>query len=153
MTSPPMTLKMFGVAGPLAVAVRRALHVRRAGIHGGQGVGHRATRVVLGVDAEPDAGATAHVGDDVVHAHRQHAAVGVAEDADVGAGRGRDVEHPHAVVAVELVAVEEVLAVDEHAPSLGAQERDGVAHHREVLLERRAQRVGRRATRRTSRPA
>ena len=49
------------VAGALAVPVRRALDVRRAGIHGGQGVGHRATRVVLGVDAEPDAGATAHV--------------------------------------------------------------------------------------------
>jgi hypothetical protein len=33
-----------------------------------------------------------------------------------------------------------VLAVEEHPPSFGAQERHGVAHHREVLLERRAQR-------------
>jgi hypothetical protein len=129
------------VAGALPVAVGGPLHVRRAGIHGGQGVGHRATRVVLGVDAEPDAGAPLHVGHDVVHAHRQHAAVGVAQHADVRTGRGGGVEQPHAVVRVELVAVEEVLAVEEDAAAVLAQERHRVAHHRDVLLRRGAQRL------------
>ena len=127
------------VAGPLAVAVGRALHVRRAGIHGGQGVGHRATRVVLGVDAEPDAGATTYVRHHVVHAHREHAAVGVAENPDVGAGTGRRVQDADAVVGIVPVTVEEVLAVDEDAATVLTQERHGVAHHGEVLLVRGAQ--------------
>ena len=147
-----MTEKMFGVAGPLAVTVGRALHVRRAGIHGGQGVGHRATRVVLGVDAEPDTGATTYVRHHVVHAHGEHAAVGVAENPDVRAGAGRGVEHADAVVGVVPVAVEEVLAVDEHPAAVVAQERHGVAHHGEVLLVRGAQAPARRAARRTWRP-
>ena len=64
----------------------------------------------------------------------QHPAVGVAHDADARAGVERRPQQRHAVVRVVLVAVEEVLAVDEHAPAVAHEEVDGVVHHREVLL-------------------
>ena len=42
----------------------------------------------------------AHVGDDPAHAHGQHAAVGVAQDADLRAGPERRLQHADAVVGV-----------------------------------------------------
>jgi len=74
-----------------------------------------------------------------VHSHWQHPAVRVAQDADVGAGGRGGIEHAHAVVRVVLVAVEEVLAVEEDPAALGTQEGNRVAHHCEVLLQRGAQ--------------
>ena len=71
---------------------------------------------------------------------RQHPAVGVAERDDLGAGVVRRPQHLERVVAVVAVAVEEVLGVEEHPLPLRAQVADGVADHREVLLERGAQR-------------
>ena len=128
-----------GVAGALAVPVDAALQVGGAGQHGRHRVGDRAAGVVVGVDAETRAGGH-HVGDDLADLVRQHAAVRVAEDDDLRTGLGRGADDLQRVVAVVEVAVEEVLAVDEHALTLGAQVLDGVAHHREVLLQRRAQR-------------
>jgi hypothetical protein len=128
-----------GVAGALAVAVRRPLHVGDAGLDRSQAVGDGAAGVVLAVDAQPALDPRADVGDDPAHAHRQHAAVGVAQDADLGAGGERRPQHLDAVVGVGGVPVEEVLAVDEHPPAVADEERDGVTHHREVLLERRPQ--------------
>ena len=55
-------------------------------------------------------------------------------------GLVRRAQHLERVVAVGAVAVEEVLGVEEDPLPLGAQVRDGVADHREVLLERGAQR-------------
>jgi hypothetical protein len=130
-----------GIAGTLPVAVRGALDVGSARGHRRQRVGYRAAGVVLGVDAEPHAGPPPDVGDDLLHAHRQHAAVGVTEDADVSAGGSCGLEHPDAVAGIVLVAVEEVLAVQEHATPGRAQERDRVAHHRQVLVQRGAQRL------------
>ena len=72
--------------------------------------------VVVGVDAQIRAGHDlAHLGDDALDLVRQRAAVGVAQHDPARAGlvgRARDGQR---VVAVALVAVEEVLAVD-HAP-------------------------------------
>ena len=130
-----------GVAGALAVAVRRPLDVGDAGLDGGQGVGDGAAGVVLAVDAQPALDPRADVGDDPAHAHRQHAAVGVAQDADLGPGRERRPQHVDAVVGVGGVPVEEVLAVDEHPPAVRHEERHGVAHHGQVLLERGPQRL------------
>ena len=77
-----------------------------------------------------------HVGDPA----REHAAVGVAQRGHVGPGLERGAQHLERVVAVVAVAVEEVLGVEEHPLSLGTQVGDGVADHREVLLQRGAQR-------------
>ena len=129
-----------GVAGALAVAVDAALHVARAGGDRGQRVGDGAAGVVVGVDADPGAGRLDHVEHDVGDPVGQHAAVGVAERDDLGAGLGGGAQHLQRVRPVGAVAVEEVLGVEEHRLPLLAQVGDGVAHHREVLLERRAQR-------------
>ena len=129
-----------GVAGALAVAVDAALDVRRARGDGGQRVGDRAAAVVVRVDADAGAGR----GDDVVHdlgdPVGQHAAVGVAERDDLGAGLGCGAEDLEGVVTVGAVAVEEVLGVEEDGLPLLAQVAHRVAHHREVLLQRGAQR-------------
>ena len=129
-----------GVAGALAVAVDGALHVAGAGVDRGQGVGDRAAGVVVAVDADPDPGRLDDVVDDVGDPAGQHPAVGVAERDDRGARVVRRAEHLEGVVAVGAVAVEEVLGVEEHLLPLLAQVGDGVADHREVLLERGAQR-------------
>ena len=129
-----------GVAGALAVAVEGALHVRRTGVDGGQRVGDGATRVVVAVDAQPGTGRLAYRVDDVGDLVGQHPAVGVAQYGDVGARLGSGLQHLQGVRRVAAVAVEEVLGVEENALPLCAQVRDGVANHREVLLERRAQR-------------
>ena len=146
---PPVQLELevgdhvdeVGVAGALAVAVDAALDVRRAGIDGGEGVGDRAAGVVVAVDAHADAGRLHDVVDDVGDPAGQHAAVGVAQRDDVGAGVVRRPQHLERVGPVEPVAVEEVLGVEEDLLPLGAEVADGVAHHREVLLERGAQRL------------
>ena len=79
--------------------------------------------------------------DDLGDPEREHPAVGVAQNGDVGArGDGR-VEHPQRGVGVEPVAVEEVLGVEEDPPALRPQERDGVGDHRAVLGDIRAQRA------------
>ena len=78
--------------------------------------------------------------DDVGDPARQHPAVGVAQRDDRGARVVRRPQHLEGVVAVGAVAVEEVLGVEEHLLPLLAEVGDRVADHREVLLERGAQR-------------
>ena len=129
-----------GVAGALAVPVERALHVRGARVDGGQGVRDRAAGVVVAVDADAHAGRLDHVVDHVGDPAGQHPAVGVAQRGHLGAGLERGAQHLEGVVTVVAVAVEEVLGVEEHPLPLGAQVGDGVADHREVLLQRRTQR-------------
>ena len=112
-----------GVAGALAVAVDRALDVRRACVDGGQGVGDRAAGVVVAVDADARAGRLEYVEDDVGDPVGQHAAVGVAECDDLGARLGRGPQHLERVRPVLAVAVEEVLGVEEDRLALRAQVR------------------------------
>ena len=128
-----------GVAGPLAVAVERPLHVGCAGVHGRERVGDCTARVVVAVDAEPGAGRLAHRVHDVGHLVGQPPAVGVAEHRDVRSRLDRDPEHLQRVRRVGRVAVEEVLRVEEDPPPLGAQVRHRVLDHREVLVQRGAQ--------------
>ena len=87
-----------GVARALAVAVRRALHVRDACLDRRHGVGDGTAGVVLAVDAEPHAGPLLDVGDDLEHPVREHAAVRVAQDADGRTGLERRHQQPHPVV-------------------------------------------------------
>ena len=76
----------IGVAAALAVSVDAALHVRGAGFHGGQRVGHRHVGIVVGVDAQDAVEALAHFGEDLDQAAGERAAVGIAEAEHVGAG-------------------------------------------------------------------
>src|SRR5690606_251624 len=108
--------EQVGVAAPFAVAVRGALGVDRSRVHGGHGVGDGTAGVVVGVDAELYAGQGEGLGDDGPHLGGQGAAVGVAQDDGLGARLGGGADHFERVLAVELIAVEVVLGVDEHAP-------------------------------------
>ena len=93
--------------------------MRRAGVDRGERVGDRAPRVVVAVDAESRAGRRAHRVHDVGDLVGQHAAVGVAEHDDVGAGLGGGPQDLEGVGRVAAVAVEEVLGVEEDPPALG----------------------------------
>ena len=133
--------EQVGVAGPLAVAVGGALHVRRARLDGGDRVGHRAAGVVLAVDAEPEAGAvrrprrrprrcrSGSMPPLVSHSTATSAPASTAASSTRSAVSGSN-----------AVAVEEVLGVEEDPPALGRQEGDGVGDHRAVLGDVGAQR-------------
>ena len=75
-------------------------------------------------------------GDDVAEFVRHHAAVGVAQRDQVGAGLHGRPDHFQGVVRVGPVAVEEVLGVEEDPLPVLAQVGDRVRDHREVLLQR-----------------
>ena len=131
--------EQVGVAGPLAVAVRGALHVGRARVHGDQRVGHGAGGVVVAVDAEPRPGRRGDRCDHVAELARHHAAVGVAERDDLRAGFGRDAHDLERVGRVGAVTVEEVLRVQEDPLAVTAEVLDGVPDHGQVLLQRGAE--------------
>ncbi len=90
------TVTQVGVAGALAVAVDGALHVARAGPHGGDGVGGGAAGVVVAVRAHAGTGGGDDVGDDVLDLVREHAAVGVAQHDHLGARLVRGADHGRA---------------------------------------------------------
>ena len=132
-----------GVARALAVAVHDALHLEGAVLDRDQRVGDRASGVVVHVDAH---GCLAHVrddaGDDARDIRREHPAVRVAQHQAIGARLLGGPEHIHRVRRVTQVAVEEVLRVEEHPAVLRAQERDGIAHHRDAFLQIGAEHLG-----------
>ena len=62
------------------------------------------------------------------------AAVGVAEDEELGAGLGRGLEGLERVAGVGLPAVEEVLGVEDHLAARSAEIGDALGDHLEVLF-------------------
>jgi len=125
--------EQVGVTGALAIPVDGALNVGGAGGDGREGVGHRATGVVVAVDPQPCPARVQDVGDDVAHLGRQHASVGIAQGDDLGPRLGRDTQDLQRVCAVSQVSVEEVLRIQEDAATLTPKKGEGVADHREVL--------------------
>ena len=109
----------IGVAAALAEAVERALDLARAGAHRRERIRHRLLGVVMRMDADMVAGHMLHhLADDRLDLVRQRAAIGVAQHHPA---RARLVRRPGAgerVFGVGLVAVEEVLAVDQHLAAL-----------------------------------
>ena len=106
-----------GVAAALTQSVERALDLPRAGAHGGKRIGDGVLGVVVGVDAEMRAGhVPRHVCHDLGDLMRKRAAVGVAQHHPARPGLVRRGGHRQGVVAVALVAVEEVLAVEHRLP-------------------------------------
>ena len=125
------------VARPLAIAVDRALHVGCATAHARQSVGHAAPCVVMGVHADADVAAevAADLADDAFDLVRHRPPVGVAEHEGGGALLDRTLEHAQAELGVALVAVEEVLGVEEHDSALAAEEPHRVGDHGDALVE------------------
>ena len=126
-----------GVATTLAIAVHRPLHVRGAGRDRRQGVGDAASRVVVAVDPEPDAGCR-QLADDRGHRDRdaigKGAAVGVAARHRFGTGLRGHTQAGKRILVVVGKAVEEVLRVVDDPLARSDQERDRVGDHPQVLL-------------------
>ena len=102
------------VAAALAKAVQRTLNLPRARANRRQRIGDSVFGIVVRVDAHviawdvPD-----DLGHDVLHLMRERAAIGVAEYHPARAGLIRGFRASQRVSGVGLVAVEEMLAVDE----------------------------------------
>ena len=121
-----------GVAAALAHAPGGALHLARARLHGGQGVGRGQVAVVVAVDAQGDPGqGGGHLAHALGYPGGQGAAVGVAEHQGLGPGLGGGGEHRQGVGLVLGQAVEEVLRVKEHPASGGLH----VGHRRRDDLQ------------------
>ena len=124
-----------GVAAALADAVERALDLADAGADGGERIGHRLLGVVMGMDAEMIAGDDLRdLADDRLDLLGQRAAIGVAEHDPARAGIVGRLGAGERVGRVGLVAVEEVLAVEEHLLARLARRGDRLADPVEVLL-------------------
>ena len=134
--------RQVGVAAPLAVAVHAALHVRGAGFHGGDRVGHGQVGIVMRMDADHAVEALAHFRHGVHQPEGDGAAVGVAEAQHRGAGGLRGFERAQGVLGIGGVAVEEMLGVVDHFLAVVDEELHGLGNELQVLVERDAQRAG-----------
>ena len=123
-----------GVTAPFPPPVHRSLHLRAAGLHGGQRVGDGQIAVVVGVDAERRGDALAHRGDDLADLTGQAAPVGIAQGEPVGAGLGGGAQHRERVGRIGAIPVEEVFRVVDHLAPFVLQEPHAVGHHGQVLL-------------------
>ena len=125
----------IGVAAALAESVQRALDLAHAGAHRGQRVGDRLLGIVMGVDAEIFA---RHMLDDLAHdvldLVRHGAAIGVAQHDPARTGIVSRLCAGQRVFRVRLVAVEEMLAVDQRLAAFRLRRRNAVADRGEVLL-------------------
>ena len=131
----------IGVAAALAEPVKRALDLPRAGAYRGKRVRHRLLGVVMGVDADMVAGDFgANLADDALDFVRQRAAIGVAQHHPARAfviGRFGAGER---VGGLALVAVEEMLAVEQHFAAFRFGGAHAVADRGEHFLLGRLQR-------------
>ncbi len=123
-----------GVAAALAIAVDAALHVRAAGFHRGDGIGHCDVAIVVRVDADHAVEPLAHFRDHLDDAVRQIAAVGVAQAQHIGAGFLGGFERAQRELGVGVVAVEEMLGVVDHFAAVVFQILHGLADQLQVLL-------------------
>ena len=131
----------IGVAAALAQAVERALDLARAGAHRGERIGHRLLGVVVGVDADMIAGdGLADFADDLLDLMRQRAAIGVAQHHPARALVVGRLGAGQRIFRIGLVAVEEMLAVEQHFAALRLGGAHAVADRGEVFLVRRLQR-------------
>ena len=109
----------IGVAAALAQPVQRALNLARAGAHGRERIRHRLLGVVVGVNADVIAGDMLdHLADDRLDLVRQRAAVGVAQHHPARAFLVGGLGAGEREFRIGLVAVEEMLAVEQHLAAL-----------------------------------
>ncbi len=130
-----------GVAAALAEPVQGALDLADAGAHGGERIGDAIVGVVMDVDAEMIAGDVLdHLADDRLDLLGQRAAIGVAQHDPAGAGLVGRLGAVDGVIGIGLVAVEEMLAVEQRLAPARDHGGHGLADALQVLLERDAER-------------
>lgn len=125
-----------GVAAPLAKAVQGTLHLPCAGTHRRQTVGDRVAGIVVAMDAKMLTGdMLGHRPDDSFDVVGKRAAVGIAQHDPSRAGLMRRLEATQGVLGVVLVAIEEVLGVEQHFRHLVLGQLDAVRDHPQVFFE------------------
>jgi len=107
----------------------------------GQRVGHGTAAVVVEVHADLCLETVEHGRDDSLDLVGEGPPVRVAQDERLGARLLGSLEDAERELRVRLVAVEEVLGVQEHPEVVGAQEGHRVGHHRHRFVEGGAERV------------
>ena len=131
----------IGVAAALAEPVQRALDLPRAGAHRRERIGHAVVGVVMHMDAETIAGdGLDHLGDDRLDLLGQRAAIGVAQHDPARAGLIGRFGASQRVIGIGLVAVEEMLAVDQRLAARRHHGLDRLLDAGEILLEADAER-------------
>ena len=131
----------IGVAATLAEPVQRALDLAGAGAHRGERIGHAIVGVVMHMDADVVAGDVLHNLDhDPLDLLRQRAAIGVAQHHPAGAGLVGRLGAGKRVIGIGLVAVEEMLAVEQRLAPRGDDGRDQLSDGLQILLGADAER-------------
>jgi hypothetical protein len=134
--------QQVGIAHALSDAVHGALHLGGSGTHRGQSIGHRATGIVVAVDAETGLRIRrAHRPHDILYLKRQRAPIGLAQ---INGDSARLHRGPHArkrVGGVRLIAVEEMLGIEYDLAACRGQVGHRVGNHAQILVEGRAQRA------------
>ncbi len=126
-----------GIAATLAQSVQRALDLAGAGAHGGERIGDRLFGVVVGVDADMIAGDDLdHFGNDRFNLVRQRAAIRIAQHHPAGAFVVSGARAGQRIGRIGLVAVEEMLAVEQHFAVARPRRANAVADRGEVFFER-----------------
>ncbi len=133
--------RQIGVAASLPVAVETPLHVRRAGLDSRHAVGHRAIRIVMGVDADHAVEALADLRHDLHQPPGKRAAIGIAQAEHLSASFLCRFERAQRVVRVGTVTVEEVFGVIDHFLAVLVKVRDRLGNQLEIFVERNPQRA------------
>ena len=111
------------------------------GAHRLQGVGNGHARIVVGVDANRHIDRFSHNSGRRKNLMRQRPAIGVAQHHTIHTGRNRGLQTGHGKCGIVTIAVKEMLCIEKYLSPVVFEIPDGVADHRHVFLERRAQHV------------
>ena len=131
----------IGVAAALAKPVQRALDLPRARAHRRERIGDAVIRVVMHVDADMIAGDQLHhFGDDGLDLLGQRAAIGVAKHDPARAGLVGRLGAKKRVVRIRLIAVEEMLTVEQRLAAGTDHGLDRFLDAGQILLEADAER-------------
>ncbi len=125
-----------GISASFSIAVDRTLHLHRAQLHGGNGVGHRHVAIVVSVNPQGRFGLLRRRLITLADVSRQRAAVGVAQHQAVSSCFFGGLERSQGISRVGFEPVEEMLGVVDHFPSMRLQEgHRRLANQLEVFLQ------------------
>ena len=131
----------IGVAAALADAIQRALHMANAGIDGCERIGNRLFRIIVCVNAEMVArDMLRHRPNDFRHFRWLRAAIGVAKNDPASAGAVGRLSTGKRIFRIGLVAIEEMLAIDDGFLARLDGSFNGSVDRLEIFLVRAAER-------------